>query len=51
VQLVVAVPFAFDAGFSEFAQGVEDACVSSRLSSELRVELGGFEGHAVCRAW
>jgi hypothetical protein len=45
VELVVAVAFAFDAGFGEFAQGIEDAGVGQRLVSNVRVELGGVKGH------
>ena len=39
MELIAAMTFAFDAGFGELAQGVEDAGVGQRLVSNVRVEL------------
>ena len=41
--MVEAVAFAFEAGFSEIAEGVEDAGISTRLGGDLVFEGGGVE--------
>ena len=39
MELIAAMTFAFDAGFGELAEGIEDAGVGQRLVSNVRVEL------------
>jgi hypothetical protein len=43
VELVAATTFAFDAGFGELGQGIEDAGAGQRLVSNVLVELGGVK--------